>query len=150
MARNRTNLTATFIKSGKLVPARGAVDYRDPDVQGLALRVTQFGHKSYVLIARYPLNPKNPTRRVLGDTDEMTLAEARDAARAWRALIRQGIDPKCDVFPRIRYPHTRKIAVHYSYRLHCHQSSTTRADQFGPLIWIYGLAQYEVMYGAMP
>jgi|SRR5215472_13802576 len=94
MARNRTNLTATFIKSGKLVPARGAVDYRDPDVQGLALRVTQFGHKSYVLIARYPLNPKNPTRRVLGDTDEMTLAEARDAARAWRALIRQGIDPK--------------------------------------------------------
>jgi integrase len=48
------------------------------------------------LCARYPLNPKNPTRRALGDLDEMTLDEARDEARRWLALIKRGVDPKVD------------------------------------------------------
>ena len=61
---------------------------------GLALRVTDVGHKSFVLIARYPLNPKNPTRRALGDYGAITLDRARDKARGWLALIKKGVDPK--------------------------------------------------------
>jgi integrase len=92
-------------------------DYRDAVVPGLALRVTDRGHKSFVLVARYPSNPKNPTRRLLGACylppkrnngndapipprelrhGTLTLAEARDKARAWLDLIGRGIDPKIE------------------------------------------------------
>jgi integrase len=40
------------------------------------------------------MNPKNPTRRALGDLGEITLAQARDMARQWLGLIRTGVDPK--------------------------------------------------------
>jgi integrase len=56
--------------------------------------VTAAGHKSFVLVARFPLNPKNPTRRLLAEHGEITLEQARERARAWLALIKQGIDPK--------------------------------------------------------
>jgi integrase len=70
------------------------VDYPDALVPGLALRVTDAGHKSFVLIARYPLNPKNPTRRALGEYGAITLDQARDKARGWLGLIKKGVDPK--------------------------------------------------------
>jgi integrase len=62
----------------------------------LALRVSAAGHRSFVLIARYPCKPKNPTRRALGDYGALTLEQARDMAREWLALIRRGIDPKTE------------------------------------------------------
>jgi integrase len=62
----------------------------------MALRATSAGHKSFVLIARYPLNPTNPTRRALGDYGALTLEEARNKARAWLALIQRGVDPKIE------------------------------------------------------
>jgi integrase len=63
----------------------------------LALRVTDRGHKSFVLVARYPLNPKNPTPRSLGDYGAVTLAEARQKAREWLSMIAKGIDPAIEV-----------------------------------------------------
>jgi integrase len=92
----RSALSDRFIESDKRKPQRGRVDYGDSLVPGLALRVTSAGHKSFVLIARYPLNPKNPTRRALGDHGELTLDGAREKARAWLALIQKGIDPKIE------------------------------------------------------
>jgi integrase len=65
-------------------------------VPGLALRVTETDHRSFVLIARYPLQPKNPTRRVLGELGEITLEQAREKSRRWLELIGKGIDPKVD------------------------------------------------------
>jgi integrase len=67
-------------------------DHRDAIVPGLALRVTGTGHKSYVLIARYP-GSQNPTRRVLGRPGRITLDQAREKAREWLALIDKGTDP---------------------------------------------------------
>lgn len=90
----RVTLSDRFIISPKRVPESGRADYPDALVPGLALRVTATGHRSFVLIARYPLKPKNPTRRALGDYGEMSLEKARERAREWIALIRQGTDPK--------------------------------------------------------
>ncbi len=87
-------LTDRFIVSPKRVPVHGRVDFPDALVPGLALRVTASGHRSFVLIARYPANPKNPTRRALGDLGEITLDKARQRAREWLDLIRKGVDPK--------------------------------------------------------
>ena len=92
----RITLTDRFITSPKRVPPTGRADYADALVPGLALRVTATGHKSFVLIARYPTKPKNPTRRALGDYGELTLEQAREKAREWLALIRKGRDPKTE------------------------------------------------------
>jgi integrase len=62
----------------------------------LALRVTDKGHKSFVLVARYPSHPSNPTRRALGDYGAVTLEGARRKAREWLELIQKGIDPKVE------------------------------------------------------
>lgn len=90
---SRTVLTEKYILSPRRVPAEGRADFLDALVPGLALRVTAKGHRSFVLIARYPSRPKNPTRRALGDYGELTLEAARDKARAWLELIGKGIDP---------------------------------------------------------
>jgi integrase len=62
-------------------------------VPGLALRVTDTGSKSLVLITRYP-GSRHPTARSLGTVGAISLAEARDTAREWLSQIRKGIDPQ--------------------------------------------------------
>jgi integrase len=88
------NLTDRFIQSCKPAPAGKRLDFADAVVPGLALRVTDRGHKTFVLRCRYPLHPENPTRRALGDYGELTLDEARQKARRWLELIGKGVDPK--------------------------------------------------------
>jgi integrase len=90
----RITLTERYIASPKRVPSAGRAEFHDALVPGLALRVTARGNRSYVLINRFPSNPKNPTRRTLGGSDELSLDQARATAREWLALIRKGVDPK--------------------------------------------------------
>jgi hypothetical protein len=90
---SRQNLTDRFIKSRENAPAGRRVDYPDAVVSGLALRVTDRGHKSFVLIARYPLQPKNPTRRALGDCylpKKRRSCPRRGRDPQWRADARRG------------------------------------------------------------
>jgi integrase len=49
-----------------------------------------------VLVTRFPSNPKNPTRRALGEVGAITLDQARQKARAWLELTRKGIEPKVE------------------------------------------------------
>jgi integrase len=91
---SKVNLTERFIVSAKRIPASGRVEYHDALVPGLALRVSSFGHRAFVLIGRFPSHPLNPTRRTLGRYGELTLDQARNKAREWLALIRKGVDPK--------------------------------------------------------
>jgi integrase len=93
---SRQILTDRFVKSRKPAPAGLRQEYADAIVPGLALRVTHRGHKSFVLIARYPSNPRNPTRRALGDVGAIGLDEARQKARRWLELIGKGIDPRAE------------------------------------------------------
>jgi Arm DNA-binding domain len=74
----------------------GRADYRDAVVPGLALRVTERGHKSFLLVARYPSNPKNPTRRLIGEYGSISLDQARQKARRWLELIGKGVGPKIE------------------------------------------------------
>jgi integrase len=92
----RENLTDRYIKTRKPAAPGKRVDYPDAVVPGLALRITDRGHKSFVLVARYPSQPKNPTRRTLGDYGAVTLEQARQKARTWIEMIGKGIDPKLD------------------------------------------------------
>jgi integrase len=93
---SRQNLTDRYIKSRRNASPGRRDDYTDAIVPGLALRVTDRGHKSFVLVARFPANPQHPTRRWLGDVGAITLEEARKKARGWIELIGRGIDPKIE------------------------------------------------------
>ena len=65
----------------------------DALVPGLKVRVTDKGGKSFVLWRRYGGAP-NPAARTLGEVGTLTLAAAREKARNWIALIKQGKDPR--------------------------------------------------------
>ncbi len=104
----KMTLSDKFIQSPKRVPSSGRVDFHDALAPGLALRVTNTGHRSFVLIARYPTSPKgNPTRRALGDYGAVTLEDARKKARGWLELIQKGVDPRV-AEARQRAEETRK------------------------------------------
>lgn len=81
----KTTLTDRAVKAAK-------ADMADAVVPGLILRVFPSGERSYALVARYP-GSSNPTRRSLGKHGALSLAQARDKARAWLELLARGIDP---------------------------------------------------------
>jgi hypothetical protein len=89
----RRILTDRFINSRKNASPGRRDDYPDVIVPGLGLRVTDRGHKSFVLVTRYPSNPAHPTRRALGEVGAISLEQARQKARGWLELIGRGIDP---------------------------------------------------------
>jgi integrase len=61
-------------------------------VPGFGVRVTDSGGATYIMQTRFP-GSSNPSRRELGRVDVLTLEKARDKARDWSKLIKQGIDP---------------------------------------------------------
>ena len=71
----------------------------DAQVPGLALRVTDRGSRSFVLVLRYP-GTRYPTPRSLGTVGAISLAEARDTAREWLGQIRKGVDPQAQAHER--------------------------------------------------
>jgi len=82
-------------KLKSLKPARKRYDIMDADVPGFGVRVSEKGQRTFILIARYP-GSSNPTRRAVGEYPALGLERARERARHWRDLIRQGIDPKTE------------------------------------------------------
>jgi integrase len=64
----------------------------DAIVPGLALRVTDRGVRTFVLVTRYP-GSRNPAPRSLGAVGKVSLAQARDKARQWFKMIAAGVDP---------------------------------------------------------
>src|SRR5262245_57811088 len=96
------------IKALKAAPPGERYEVSDAVVPGLVVRVTDKGTKTFALVARYPGSP-NPTRRALGGYGELELAEAREKARRWLALIEKGIDPQIEV-ERKRLAEMRKQA----------------------------------------
>ena len=86
-------LTDTFIRTRKAAAPGDRDVTPDAVARGLALSVTDRGHKSFVMISRFP-PAKHPTKRALGDYPDLTLEAARKKAGAWRELIISGIDPR--------------------------------------------------------
>ena len=85
----RIALTDAKVKSIKAAPKGTRQQYMDALVPGFGVRVTDKGVKTYILQARFP-GSSNPARR---EINEATLEKARQKAREWSALVKQGVDP---------------------------------------------------------
>jgi hypothetical protein len=89
----RKRLTDRTLKALKPAPPGSRYDVMDSAVPGLGIRVGDKGQRTFIFVARYP-GSSNPTRRALGEYGVLTLDKAREKARHWHSLIRQGRDPK--------------------------------------------------------
>jgi integrase len=91
-SNHRKNLTPTLISG--LKPAADGERYQvmDAQVPGFGVRVTDKGNKTFILRTRYP-GSSSPARREIGNCVDMNLTDAREKARKWRSLVKQGIDP---------------------------------------------------------
>lgn len=86
-------LTDKLITNLKKAPPGTRQLYADVSVPGLGVRVTDKGHRTFILGARYPGSP-HFKRIELGEVGALTLAAARTKAREWLALIKAGEDPR--------------------------------------------------------
>jgi integrase len=92
-AKPKIQLTERGLKSlQSQAPYLEPFDVMDTDVRAFGVRVLKTGEITFMLRRRFP-GSKKPTRRALGRYGEKSLAEAREKARDWIALIRKGIDP---------------------------------------------------------
>jgi integrase len=89
---HRKNLTPTLISGLKPAAAGSRYQIMDAQVPGFGVRVTETGYKTFILRTRYP-GASGANRREIGACGEVGLADAREKARKWRSLARQGIDP---------------------------------------------------------
>jgi Arm DNA-binding domain/Phage integrase central domain len=88
----KKKLTDRTVKALKAAPAGKRLLVHDTEVSGFAVRVTDQGVRTFVLLARYP-GAKWAAPRAIGTYPETTLEKARETARTWRQLIREGVDP---------------------------------------------------------
>jgi hypothetical protein len=89
---HRKNLTPTLITGLKPAPGGERYQVMDAQVPGFGVRVTDNGHKTFILRTRYP-GGTTPSRREIGTCGVMTLTDAREKARKWRSQVAQGMDP---------------------------------------------------------
>jgi integrase len=102
----------------------------DAIVPGLAVRVTDKGRRTYVLIKRYP-GHVHPAPRALGEVGAISLEQVREKARHWLELLRKGIDPATEE-ERQRQAELRKqangfAAVAEAYIAHIHRQKQRKA-----------------------
>ena len=90
--RPKKALTVRQIETLKPAPQGKRVLVWDATVPGLAVRVTDKGQRTFVLVARYP-GSDNPSPRALGNVGALSLADAREKAQAWHKQIATGADP---------------------------------------------------------
>jgi integrase len=86
-------LTERALKALRAAPPGKRVILWDAAVPGFGVRSTDAGSHSFVLVARFPSNPDNPTPRTLGAVGAIDLADARQKARDWLSMIKKGVDP---------------------------------------------------------
>jgi len=89
----RKVLTDRYLKNLRpAAPGKRPITW-DVVVPGLGIRVTDRGHATFVVGARFP-GAKHFTPRELGEYGALKLEQARDQAREWLALIAAGVDPR--------------------------------------------------------
>ena len=84
-------LTDRFCSTAK--PIKGRTDYFDKTVQGLALRVTDHGHRSWCFHYRSPRDGKR-ARATIGTYPATSLAAARGLALEAKGHVEAGNDPR--------------------------------------------------------
>ena len=86
-------LTELGIDAIKPAKAGDRDEHPDNLVPGLAVRVTDKGRKTFVLVARFP-GSTNPTRRAIGQYPAIGLKDARETGKSWLLLLQRGVDPR--------------------------------------------------------
>jgi integrase len=86
-------LSDGFIANLKPAPPGKRRDIRDNQVPGMLVRVTDTGTKSLMLYAKFP-GHHGFTRRLIGKHPTTSIDQARETARGWHELLRQGKDPQ--------------------------------------------------------
>jgi integrase len=89
----RRKFTDKFVRSLRGAPPGKRIEHWDLAVPSFGVRVTDKGHKTYILYLRWP-GSRVPTRREIGNADRLPLAAARTRAREWLAMVELGIDPR--------------------------------------------------------
>jgi len=89
---HRVNLTPTKVIGLKPAPAGQRYQIMDALVPGFGVRVTDSGSRTFILRTRFP-GSENPSRREIGKVGDISLSDAREKARRWKDLVRQGVDP---------------------------------------------------------
>jgi integrase len=115
-------LTDPFIRNLKPAPAGQRYAISDALVPGLRVRVTATGSKTYILWRRVAPTHKSASALALGAVGQLTLAQARDKARAWLAMIAQGQDPRA-----ARQAHADTFAVIFEDYLRRHVRGLRKA-----------------------
>lgn len=80
-------------KAGQALDKSDLFDVMDTVVPGFGVRISGTGRRTFILLTRFP-GGKSSARRALGEYGVLTLEKARQTARDWLELIRQGKDPK--------------------------------------------------------
>lgn len=96
MTTRKKRLTDAMIAGLKPAPEGTRIEIRDDLLPSFAVRVTDKGTKTFVLITRFP-GSKNPARRAIGEYPTLSLHQAREEAREWLLLIKRGIDPRDEI-----------------------------------------------------
>ncbi len=90
-------MLASFAKQAKTWPRGKRKTLHDAVVPGGAARVYAGGSVSLGMIDRFPLHPKNPTFRKIGNySGPGSLAPWRDTVRRWHELNGRWVDPKIE------------------------------------------------------
>jgi integrase len=89
----RLALTDRFVATCKAAPGQSQTDYFDERTPGLALRVSEQGHKAWCFVFTAPDNGKR-ARETFATYPAFGLAAARTRAREARGLVEAGEDPR--------------------------------------------------------
>jgi Arm DNA-binding domain len=106
----KRDFTDRFLKSIKPAPPGKRLIIYDAQVPGFGVRVTDKGAISFVLVDRYPGSP-HPTARLIDRYPAVSLAKAREVARAWKEDLRHGVDPKAKEAHRQRAEERRRATT---------------------------------------
>ncbi|WFU52361.1 integrase arm-type DNA-binding domain-containing protein [Bradyrhizobium pachyrhizi] len=100
----KKRLTDIFLKTAK-ADKDSRLDVFDSEVPGLMLRITESGTKTFSF--KYKIRGTNNTARVtIGAYPEVSLEDARETARGYRADIRAGNDPRLEKIAKIKVTST--------------------------------------------
>jgi integrase len=108
---SKRDFTDRFLKALRPAEAGKRVIIYDAQIPGFGIRTTDRSSPedkgTFVLVTRFP-GSNNPVPRRIGDYPAMSLAKAREIARAWREDIRRGVDPKVKETERRREEERRR------------------------------------------
>jgi len=94
MTSKKQNLIASFISKASCPVGKSQEIYRDTQTEGLGLRVTANGVKTFIFESGFN---GSSIRMTIGGVDTWTIDMARKRAKALKVLTDQGIDPRKEI-----------------------------------------------------